>query len=160
MRYFLAALAALTCFYITAHAQTTPAPSIKITDPWVRATVAQQSGTGAFMQLTAATDVRLVEARSTVAGVVEIHEMAVVNNVMRMRQIEGLELPAGRAVELKPGGYHVMLMNLKGQIKVGDKVPLTLVIEGRDKKRETIEVIAVARPLSTPSDDAKHQHKH
>ena len=79
---------------------------------------------------------------------------------MRMRQIDGLELPAGRAVELKPGGYHVMLTNLKGQIKAGGKVPLTLVIEGRDKERETIEVIAVARPRWTPSDDAKHQHKH
>ncbi|WP_308920233.1 copper chaperone PCu(A)C [Janthinobacterium sp. J1-1] len=121
--------------------------AVTVTEPWVRATVAQQKATGAFMQITAPKAMRLVEVRSAVAGVAEIHEMSMSDNMMRMRQVKELALPAGKAVELKPGGYHVMLLDLKGQVKAGDKVPLTLVLEGEDKKRETIEVNAVARPL-------------
>jgi periplasmic copper chaperone A len=150
----VALAALLAVFPLVLSAQTV---ALKINEPWVRATIGQQSATGAFMQITAPSAMRLVEARSPVAGVVEIHEMAVVNNVMRMRQIEGLDLPAGRVVELKPGGYHVMLMSLKNPIKVGDQVPLTLVVEGPDKKRETIEIMATARPLSASS-GAAHKH--
>ncbi len=124
--------------------------SVEIKDPWVRATVAQQKATGAFMQLTAKAESKLVEARSPVAGVVEIHEMSMDNNVMKMRQIPGLALPAGKAVELKPGGYHVMLMDLKTQVKEGDVVPVTLVFEGKDGKRESVEVKAPAKPLVIP----------
>jgi periplasmic copper chaperone A len=143
-------------FSMTAGAQ------VAIKDPWVRATVAQQTATGAFMQITAPTDSKLVEARSPAAGIVEIHEMKMENNVMKMRAVTGLELPAGKAVELKPGGYHVMLMDLKGQVKEGDSVPLTLVFEGKDKKRETVEIKAAAKSLtsSAPKADMKHGHKH
>ena len=128
-----------------AHAQ------VSVKDAWVRATVPQQKATGAFMQITAAQDAKLVEAKSPVAGIVEIHEMAMVNNVMKMRAVEGLGLPAGKAVELKPGGYHVMLMDLKGQVKEGDMVPLTLVVEGQDGKRQNIELKAPVRPLNAPA---------
>lgn len=128
---------------------------VQVKDPWVRATVSEQKVTGAFMQLSAQRDVRLVEARSPIAGVVEIHEMKMDGGIMRMRPIPGIDLPAGRAVELKPGGYHVMLIDLKRQVKVGETVPLTLVVEGKDKKRETVEVQAAVRPLSTPA----HSHK-
>ena len=83
--------------------------------------------------------------RSSVAGVVEIHEMAMEGNVMKMRAVPGIELPAGKTVDLKPGGYHVMLMDLKQQLKDGETVPITLVIEGKDKKRETVEVKAPVR---------------
>ena len=123
---------------------------VTVSDPWVRATVAAQKASGAFMKLTATRNTRLVEARSPVAGVVEIHEMALENNVMRMRQIRGLDLPAGKAVELKPGGYHVMLMDLHAQVKEGDEVPLTLTIENKAGSRETLEVKAAARPLNAP----------
>ncbi len=121
---------------------------VSVKEPWVRATVPQQKATGAFMQILAAQDARLVEARSPVAGIVEIHEMAMVNDVMKMRAIPELALPAGKAVELKPGGYHVMLMELKGQVKDGDTVPLTLVVEGKDGKRQTLELKVPARPLA------------
>ena len=121
---------------------------VTVTDPWVRATIAAQSATGAFMQLTSPADSRLVEVRSSVAKIVEIHEMAMEGNIMRMRQVPGLELPAGRMVELKPGGYHVMMMGLKNGIKSGDKVPLTLVFEDKNKQRATVEVTAIARPLA------------
>ncbi|PKB19824.1 copper chaperone PCu(A)C [Janthinobacterium sp. 64] len=139
---------ALTVLSFSAIAQT----SVQISDPWVRATVPQQKATGAFMQITAPKAMRLLEVRSPVAGVAEIHEMSMTDNMMRMRQVKEISLPAGKAVELKPGGYHVMLLDLKGQVKAGDKIPLTLVVEGEDKRRETIEVTAVARPLgATPA---------
>jgi len=129
---------------------------VTVADPWVRATVAAQKASGAFMTLTAARDARLVEASSPVAGVVEIHEMAMQQNVMRMRAVPGLDLPAGKAVELKPGGYHVMLMELKGPLKAGDMVPITLVFEGPDKSRQTVEVKAMVRPLAGSQAPMKH----
>jgi len=119
-----------------------------VKDPWVRGTVAQQKASGAFMQLTSAQGGKLISASSPVAGVVEIHEMAMDGNVMKMRAIPGLDLPAGKSVELKPSGYHVMLMDLKQQLKEGDTVPLTLVVEGKDGKRETLEVKASVKALA------------
>jgi periplasmic copper chaperone A len=134
-----------------AQAQTT------VKEPWVRATVAQQMATGAFMQLTSAQGGQLVSASSPVAGVVEIHEMAMEGNVMKMRAVKELELPAGKAVQLKPGGLHVMLMDLKQQVKAGDSVPLTLIVQGKDGKRETLEVKAAVKALGA----AEHGgHKH
>jgi copper(I)-binding protein len=132
---------------------------VTVKDPWVRATVSAQKATGAFMQITSAQDARLVEAKSPVAGVVEVHEMVMEKDVMKMRAIKGLDLPAGKTVELKPGGYHVMLMDLKEQMKEGTTVPVTLVIEGKDKKRSTVEVKAPVRPLTTPA-KAEPEHKH
>lgn len=122
-----------------------------VKDPWVRGTVANQKATGMFAQITSTSGAKLVSATSPVAGVVEIHEMAMDGNVMKMRAIPGLELPAGKAVELKPGGYHVMLMDLKQELKVGQSVPVTLVIEGPGGKRETVEVKAPVKALADSS---------
>jgi len=138
-----------------AHAQVT------VKDAWVRATVPQQKATGAFMQLNAAKDSKLVAASSPVTPVVEVHEMTMQDSVMKMRQIPGLDLPAGKTVELKPGGYHVMLMDLKQPMKEGDTVPLTLVFEGKDGKRESVEVKAAVRALNSTTKPAAHgEHKH
>lgn len=133
---------------------------VTVKDPWVRATVPQQKATGAFMQIVSQQDARLVEARSPVAGVVEVHEMSMDRNVMKMRALTGgLDLPAGKPVELKPGGYHVMLMDLKQQVKEGETVPLALVIEGQDKKRSTIEVKLPVRALAgSGMSEAGHTH--
>ena len=129
-----------------------------VADPWIRGTVAQQKATGMFAQITSAKGGRLVSASSSVAGVVEIHEMAMEGSTMKMRALpKGLELPAGKAVALKPGGYHVMLMDLKQQLKAGDTVAVTLVVEGADQKRETIEVKAPVKAVSAP---AMGEHKH
>jgi copper(I)-binding protein len=130
----------------TAFALAAPAlAQVSVTDAWVRATVAGQKATGAFMQISDAGGGRLVEARSNVAGIVELHEMAMEGTTMRMRAVPGIELPAGKKVDLKPGGLHVMLMDLKQPLPAGESVTLTLVVEGKDKKRETVEVKAVAR---------------
>jgi copper(I)-binding protein len=133
---------------------------VSVKEPWVRATVAQQKATGAFMQLVSAAGGRLVSASSPVAGVVEIHEMAMDGNVMKMRAIAGLDLPAGKAVALKPGGYHVMLMDLKQGLQAGQSVPITLVVEGPDGKRETVQVSATVRPLAAAPAPAHGAHKH
>jgi len=131
---------------------------IAIGDPWVRATVPQQQASGAFMKLTASKPARLVEARSPVAGVVEIHEMRMEGDVMRMRAVPGIDLPAGKPVELRPGGYHVMLMALKQTLTAGETVPITLVFEGEDRRRETVEIKAPVRALTTGSAAPMDKH--
>ena len=131
---------------------------VTVSEPWVRATVPQQKATGAFMKLQSAQDAKLVSAKSAVAGVVEVHEMAMDAGVMKMRAVDGLALPMGKAVDLKPGGYHVMLMDLKSQLKDGDVVPLTLTFETKDGKRQTMEVKATARNMSAPAQPSHGGH--
>jgi copper(I)-binding protein len=120
---------------------------VTVSEPWVRGTVQGQKATGAFMQLKSADGGVLIAAESPVAGIVEIHEMRMEGNVMKMRAIPKLELAAGRVVELKPGGYHVMLMDLKQPLKKGDTVPITLKIQGKDGKSQDVEVKAEVREL-------------
>jgi len=124
---------------------------VNIAEPWVRATVPEQKVTGAFMKITSKTDALLLDVRTPLAGRTEIHEMTMDGDTMKMRQIPNLPLPAGVTVELKPGGFHVMLFELTAQAKEGDTVPLTLVIE-TGGKQETVEVNALVRPLN------KHVH--
>ena len=119
-----------------------------VKDAWVRGTVEPQRATGAFMKITSAQGGKLVAVESPVAGVVEVHAMSMQGDVMSMHAVPDLALPPGRTVDFKPGGYHVMMMGLKQALKAGDVVPLTLVIEGKDGKRETIEVKASVRALS------------
>lgn len=134
---------------------------VQVDEPWVRATVAQQKATGAFMRLTSPTDARLVGVASQVAGVAEIHEMVMQDNVMKMRPIEALVLPAGQAVELRPGGYHVMLLDLRSQVKAGEEVPLSIVVEHAGGQRETIELQVPVRALNAAGGHAPAaQHKH
>ncbi len=142
----------LSLLALGAHAQTV------VTDAWVRGTVPQQKATGLFAKISSASGARLVSASSVVAGAVEIHEMSMAGNVMKMRAVpDGLELPAGKAVELKPGGYHLMLLDLKQTLQAGDVVPVTLVIESAGKQRETVAVQATVRALgSAPAGDHKH----
>ncbi len=141
-RGLVAAVVALAA--AAAGAQTT------VQDAWVRGTVPQQKATGLFARITSAQGGKLVSAATPVAGIAEVHEMAMEGNVMKMRAVTGgLALPAGQAVELKPGGYHVMLMDLKQQLKEGDTVSVTLTVEGKDGKKETLEVKAPVKALTT-----------
>ena len=122
---------------------------VTVKDAWVRATVPQQQATGAFMQLQAASATRLVAASSPLTPDVEIHEMTMDGDVMRMRQAKAIDLPAGKTVALKPGGYHIMFLNLKEQVREGGAVPLTLVFEDKAGKRESLEVTAPVRGLAS-----------
>jgi len=148
--FFIAALLAITS---SAWAQVT----VSVEDARVRGTVPQQQATGAFMRLTANQAVRLVEASSPVAGTTEIHEMTMDNGVMRMRQIPGLDLPAGQTVELRPGGYHVMLLNLRQQLEAGQTVPITLVFVDANQRRFIQQIEA---PVRAPGTGHGHGHGH
>jgi periplasmic copper chaperone A len=120
---------------------------VQVNEPWVRATVAQQSATGAFMKIGSTEALRLVAARSPAARTVEIHEMAMVGDLMKMRAVTGIDLPAGGSVELKPGGYHVMLIDVTAPIAAGATVPITLVFEDAKQQRREVAVQATARAL-------------
>jgi len=122
---------------------------VTVTEAWVRGTVPGMQATGAFMRIESRADTRLVAAASPVAPLVEIHEMAMVDNVMRMRAITGLSVPAGKPVDLRPGGYHVMLMNLPKPLERGSTVPITLTFQSPDGRRETVKVAAEVRPLAS-----------
>lgn len=145
--------------FMLAGVQALPANAeVRVEGQWVRATVVQQKSSGAFMRITASKDSRLVEARSGAAGAVEIHEMVMDKDVMRMRPVAGLDLPAGKAVELKPGGYHLMLLNLKQQLKDGENVPLTLIIEAAGGARESVAINVPVRPLNNAGQHGHAQH--
>jgi copper(I)-binding protein len=138
------AVAAVFAMSVAAHAQRSA--DIEVKSAWARPTVAGQMGTGAFMHLTSREGARLLGASSDVAGVVEIHEMAMEGNVMRMRAIRSLDLPSGGTVELKPGGHHIMLMDLKRPLATGEKIKVELRLETRDKKLVTQPVEIEIRP--------------
>jgi len=124
--------------------------AVEVQNAWARATVKGQMATGAFMTLTADAGVKLVGASSPVAGVAQVHEMKMEGGVMKMAEVKGgLELPAGKAVELKPGGYHVMLMDLKAPLEKGSTVPVTLIFKdakGAEIKKELKLPVAMTAP--------------
>ena len=123
--------------------------AVKVDGAWARATVQGQRGTGAFMTLTAKDGTRLVGVSSPAAGVAEVHEMKMEGDIMKMRAVPALELPAGKKVELKPGGYHVMLMDLKTPLAKDTTVPVTLLFKdakGVESKLELKLPVTTAAP--------------
>ena len=143
-------------------AATAQAQNVTVNDAWVRATVPGQKATGAFMKITAKDGGTLVAASSPAAGVVQVHEMKMDAGVMKMRELAaGLPLPAGQSVELKPGGYHVMLLDLKAPLQKDTLVPLTLVVKdakgGETRIELQVKVSAVA-PDSAAHDTSQHKH--
>ena len=144
----LFALAALTSG--AACAQTAD-PAINIKDAWVRTSVPGQRATGAFMKITAKEGTRLVGASTPAAGVAEVHEMKMDGDVMKMRAVPALELPAGKTVELKPGGYHVMLMDLKAALPKDSTVPITLLFKdakGVESRMELKLPVSAVAPVA------------
>lgn len=120
------------------------ATNVSVTDVWARATVPGQPVSGAYMKIQADADARLISASSPLIPQVEVHEMKMDGDVMRMREVQAVDLPKGKTVSLQPGGFHIMLMNLKKPIAAGEIIPLTLVIESGGK-RQNVDVKAEAR---------------
>jgi copper(I)-binding protein len=142
---------------VAAWAQTA---AVQVDGAWARATVQGQKGTGAFMSLTAKDATRLVGVSSPVAGVAEVHEMKMEGDVMKMRALPSLDLPAGKKVDLKPGGYHLMLMDLKAPLAKDSTVPVTLLFKdakGVESRLELKLPVATAAPGSA---GGTAQHKH
>jgi len=142
-------------------AQAASAQTVDVQGAWARATVPGQKATGAFMKLTAKDGTKLVSVSTPAAGVSEVHEMKMDGDVMKMRAVQGgLDLPAGKAVELKPGGYHVMLMDLKAPLPKDSTVALTLVFKnakGVETKQEVTLPVSTVAPVGTM---AHSDHKH
>ncbi len=137
--------------------------AVKVEGAWARASVPGQMGTGAFMKLTAKDGAKLVGASSPVAGVTEVHEMKMEGDVMKMRAVPAIDLPAGKAVELKPGGYHVMLLDLKAPLATNTTVPLTLTFKDAKgvESRLELKVPVAARAPGKPGAAAMMDgHKH
>lgn len=120
------------------------AANISITEAWARATMPGQKVSGAYMRIQSDADARLVSASSPAVPRVEMHEMRMDGDVMRMREVKAIELPKGKTVSLEPGGYHIMLMNLTKPIAAGEIIPLILTVESGGTQ-QTIEVKAEAR---------------
>lgn len=136
---------AVAVFAIAFMLSTPVLAQVQAKSAWVRETVGAQKTTGAYLEITSAQGGKLVGVESASAGMAEVHEMRMDGNVMRMRAVPRLDLPAGKTVQLKPGGYHIMLIGLKQALKKGDTVPLTLRIENQDRSVTTVEVGAEVR---------------
>lgn len=122
--------------------------TVKATNAWVRATVPGQSVAGAYLDITASARTALLAVESSVAGKSELHTMSMENGVMRMRPVGKIELPAHHAVSLKPGGYHVMLMDIKRELKAGERVPLRLKLQDSHGVNTTVEIEAEVRAVA------------
>ncbi len=133
----------------SASGRTAPGEPVQVEGAWVRSAVVGQQGTGGFMRITARQPMQLIGVATPVAGTAEIHEMKMEGDVMRMRAVGQVELPAGQAVEFKPGGYHLMLMDLKQPLKPGTRVALTLVLRdalGNQRKLDLSVPVAAQAP--------------
>lgn len=134
--------------------QAQSAAPVAVDGAWARTVLPGQASSGAYMTFTAREPLTLVGAESPAAGIVEIHQMKMEGDVMKMRAVDKLELPVGRKVEFKPGGYHFMLMDLKAKFGTGTTVPLTLQFrDAAGKPRELKVALPVA--LAAP---AAHKH--
>ena len=128
-------------------AATAALAQVKIDKAWARPTVAGQQGGGAFLSITSVSADRLISGSTPLAERFELHTMAMKGDVMEMRQVDAIELPAGQTVELKPGGLHVMFIGLKTPLKTGSKVPVTLKFEKAGDVK--VEFDVMARPPAT-----------
>ena len=142
MKKQLIALAAVLALSTQALAQ------VSVTAPWIRATVPQQESTGVFMHLQSESDARLVGVSTPAATRSEFHQMDMRGHMMKMEQVDSIELPAGKGVNLASGGYHIMLIGLKRQLKAGEVVPLTIILEGKDNQRERFTLKVPVKPLT------------
>lgn len=125
-------------------AQAQPAP-VDVGSPWARVVLQGQASSAAYMTLTAREPLTLTGATTPAAGIVEVHEMWMDGDVMKMRARETVALPAGQPVSFRPGGYHFMLMDLKAAFRPGTTVPMTLQFrDAQGKARELAVSVPVA----------------
>jgi periplasmic copper chaperone A len=147
---------AIACASAAVHAQ-----NVDVKNAWARATVPGQKASGVFMTLTAKDGSKLVGVASPAAAVVEVHEMKMDGDVMKMRAVpNGLELPPGKSVEFSPGGYHIMLMDLKAALPKDSSIPLTLVFQDAKGVQSRIVLTVPVAASSPDGKSAMDSHKH
>lgn len=133
---------------------------VTVEDAWVRATVPGQPVAAAYLKIRSAQTAELIAVSTLVTARAEIHEMRMEGGIMRMRPVTRLALPAGETVELKPGGYHLMLMDIVKPLRPGEVVPITLVIEGPDNKPQEVKIEAKVRDMAGGMDSGVHGKMH
>ena len=154
MTFGLLALAALAA--MPAAAQEAKVGDIVITQAWSRATPKGSPVAAGYLTIrnTGSTADKLIAAETTAAKVTQVHEMSMEGGVMKMRQMtNGLDIPAGKTVELKPGGYHIMLMDLARPLAQGDDYKITLVFEHAGKATVDVKVGGIGDTAPMKSDD-------
>ena len=145
MRILLYKLASVATLAWVTMSAATAAESVRTMHAWVRATVPGQRVAGAYLDITAGAPAALVAVESSVAGQAQLHTMSMDGGVMKMRPVGSIDLPANQTVSLKPGGYHVMLMDIKRQLKAGERVPLKFTLQDRHGIKSTLAVDAEVR---------------
>jgi copper(I)-binding protein len=149
---FTAASLSMVCCVVFAQA------AIKVESPWARPTVQGQAAGGGYLRIVGgAVNDKLISASAEVAGRVELHTMTMDGNIMRMRQVNAIEVPAGKAVDLKPGGLHVMFMELKAPLTTGTSFAMTLRFEKAGDMKVDVKVQPAA-PAGMPAAKTEHQH--
>ena len=152
------AVAGLLTLSIATAPAVAQAQAIEVTNAWARATVPAQKTAGAYLDIRSRDAARLVGVLSPQADVSEIHHTVHEGGVVKMQPVKAIDLPPGQTVRLAPGGYHIMLVGLRSQLKRGDSLPLTLRVAGADGKLREIEVkVEVREPTAT---DGKSTHRH
>jgi copper(I)-binding protein len=124
---------------------------VKVLNPWARATVPGQTVGGVYMDLVARENLRLTGVKTNAAETAQVHEMKMENGMMRMRAVPLLELPAGKPVRFEPGGYHIMLFDLRQSLVTGRRLKLELTFEDAAKRRFGVPVEAIIRDAGTTS---------
>ena len=137
-------------------AMSTAQAQVRVTDPWVRSTVAGQTVAGAFMKLESPVAESLVGASSPAAAKVELHRTIMEGTVAKMRPVGRIDLSPGKTVELKPGGYHIMLVDIAKPLAKGDMVPLRLEFQRPGKPKETVDVQATVKDVMAPMSSPMH----
>jgi copper(I)-binding protein len=135
------------------------ADEVKVTKAWTRATAPGQDSASVQLTITSKKDATLIGVESGSAQSGEIHSMVMEGNMMKMRALESLPLPAKTPVTLGADGNHLMLLGLKNPLRAGHKLPFALTVKFADGHTSIIRVLAVIKPLETTSDEG-HEHHH
>jgi copper(I)-binding protein len=149
----------ILCAGLLAMLAATPvlAEEVKVSDAWSRATAPGQDSAMVQLVITSKKAGALIAGASKIAQTVEIHTMVMEGNVMKMRQVDAVELPAGKAVDLGAAGYHLMLIGLKKPLKEGAETEVVLTVRLADGKEEKVKVKAEIKPLT---ESGQHEHMH
>lgn len=132
------------------------AGDVNVTDVWSRATAPGQQVAGVYFDIESKRGAKLVGAQTSLTDRAELHLMSMDNGVMRMRRIDSVDLPAGETVKFKPGGYHLMLLDLKQPLEAGSKFALTLLVE--DKNHEVTRYLVTSHVRNLDGSKPEHQH--
>jgi copper(I)-binding protein len=126
--------------------------SVEIKNAWARATPGGATTAAVYLTIVSATLDRLIGVSTAVAQQAELHSMTMEGGVMKMRQVDSIDLPAGEAVTLKPGGYHIMLSGLAQPLKVGQTFAMTLSFEQAGPREVTVKVekVGATGPQAPP----------